>query len=149
MRKEDDEKIATLAGADKVFLTNNALKENVLSAYPEGVDHIVEVAFAANIETDVALLKQGGSIATYASNQSPASLPFWPLVFSNISIYFLGSDDFNLASKQAAVHDLAEALAEGWQGLPIGKVYDLEEIAQAHLHIEDRKAGRSIVKIRK
>ncbi|MGB5236146.1 MAG: NADPH:quinone reductase, partial [Flavobacteriaceae bacterium] len=102
VRKEADMKIAISAGADKVYMADDQLKKNVLSAYPEGVDHIVEVAFAANIETDLAILKQGGSIATYASNQSPASIPFWPLVFSNISIHFLGSDDFSDTSKQTA-----------------------------------------------
>ena len=146
--KENDLKIAASAGADKVFMVNDKLKDNVLSAFPDGVDHIVEVAFAANIETDVAILKQGGTIAAYASNESPASIPFWPLVFSNISIHFLGSDDFDEASKRAAAKDLAEALAEGWQGLAIGEIYALEDIAQAHLHIENRKTGRSLVKVR-
>lgn len=148
VRKEDDIKIATSAGADKVFLVNDQLKENVLAAYPEGIDHIVEVAFAANIETDVEILKQGGTIATYATNESPASIPYWPLVFSNISIHFLGSDDFSDAAKQGAARDLAEALSEGWQGLAIGQIYDLEEIDQAHLHIENRKTGRALVKVR-
>lgn len=148
VRKQDDLKIARDAGADKVYLLDENLKEHVLSVHPKGVDHVVEVAFAANIETDVALLKQGGTIATYASSQSPVSLHFWPLVFSNISIHFLGSDDFRGASKRAAIKDLAEALADGWPGLAIGKIYDLEEIDQAHLHIENRKAGRSLVKVR-
>lgn len=43
--------------------------------------HIVEVAFAANIEHDVLLLKQGGSLATYATNDAKPALPFWDLVF--------------------------------------------------------------------
>ncbi|MGB5693481.1 MAG: NADPH:quinone reductase [Flavobacteriaceae bacterium] len=148
VRKEADMKIAISAGADKVYMADDQLKKNVLSAYPEGVDHIVEVAFAANIETDLAILKQGGSIATYASNQSPASIPFWPLVFSNISIHFLGSDDFSDTSKQTAANDLAAALAEGWQGLEIGNIYELQEIHKAHLHIENKKVGRALVKVR-
>ncbi|WP_420315944.1 NADPH:quinone reductase [Ekhidna sp.] len=145
--KSEDIEIAKNAGADGVYLVNDSLKENVLNDYPDGVDHIIEVAFAANIENNVAILKQGGSIATYATNQNPASIPFWPLVFSNISIFFLGSDDFKNDEKQAAAHDLAEALSEGWTGLPIGEIYPLENIAQAHLHIEGRKKGRALVKI--
>lgn len=146
--KEADIEIAKGAGADEVFLVDSSLKEAVLAHYPEGVDHIIEVAFAANIETDTAILKQGGSIATYATNQNPASIPFWPLVFSNISIHFLGSDDFSQAAKQAAAQDLVQALSGGWQGLAIGEVYDLEEVAQAHLHVENRKPGRALVKVK-
>ena len=148
VRKKEDSKIAIAAGADKVFLADAELKANILEEYPHGLDHIVEVAFEANIQTDVAILKQGGTIAAYATNKSPAGIPFWPLVFSNIAIYFLGSDDFSEASKSAAVQDLAEALAAGWQGLPIGAIYDLEAIAEAHLHIENKKPGRSLVKVK-
>ena len=148
VRKEADMEISVSAGADKVFMADGELKKNVLSAYPDGVDHIVEVAFAANIETDVAILKQGGTIATFASNQNLARIPFWPLVFSNISIHFLGSDDFSDAAKQAAARDLAISLAEGWPGLEIGRVYELEETHKAHLHIEDKKPGRALIKVR-
>ncbi len=146
--KSDDVAIAKKAGADDVYLVDDSLKEKVLGDYPDGIDHIIEVAFAANIETDVAVLRQGGSIATYATNQNPASVPFWPLVFSNISIFFLGSDDFSTEAKQAAVEDLAEALSEGWEGLPIGEIYPLEDVAGAHLHIENRKKARALVRIR-
>ena len=53
-----------------------------------------------------------------------------------------------LNSKQAAIRDLADMLAEGWQGLAIGKIYKLEDIAEAHLHIENRKKGRALIKIK-
>jgi NADPH2:quinone reductase len=146
--KERDAEIARDAGAHKVFLIDENIVESILSDYPEGIDHIIEVAFAANIETDISILKQGGSIATYATNQNPASIPFWPLAFTNVSVYFLGSDDFTIETKQAAAQDLADALAEGWGGLAIGEIYNLEDIAQAHLHIENRKEGRALVKVK-
>ncbi len=146
--KEDDIEIAKKAGADKVYLVNDSLKEHIKNDYPDGVNHIVEVAFAANIDVDVAILKQGGSIATYATNQNPASIPFWPLVFSNITVYFLGSDDFSLEAKRTAASDLAEALSDGWEGLSIGNIYTLEEIASAHLHIENRRKGRTLLQVK-
>lgn len=146
--KAGDFEIAEKAGADRVYLVNDSLAEAVLANHPDGIDHIIEVAFAANIENNVAMLKQGGSIAAYATNQNPASIPFWPLVFSNISIHFLGSDDFSAAVKQAAAQDLSEALSEGWEGLAIGEIYDLADVAQAHLHIENRKQGRALVKVK-
>ena len=147
VRRAQDIEAAKSAGADQVLIADESLIVEVLKHHPNGLDHIVEVAFAANIETDVALLKQGGSIATYATNQHPASIPFWPLVFSNISIYFLGSDDFSKEAKQVAARDLVDLLADGWPGLAIGEIYDLENIAKAHLHIENRKKGQSIGEI--
>jgi NADPH2:quinone reductase len=67
-RTESDKEIASRAGADKVFLADETLAERVRRAAPDGVQHIVEVAFAANIKTDIKMLAQGGSIATYATN---------------------------------------------------------------------------------
>jgi NADPH:quinone reductase-like Zn-dependent oxidoreductase len=63
------------------------------------VDHIVEVAFAANIEADIELLKADGSVATYATNEATPKVPVWLLVFKNIRLYFLGSDDFPQEAK--------------------------------------------------
>ncbi|NNK80203.1 MAG: NADPH:quinone reductase [Flavobacteriales bacterium] len=148
VRKSGEVETAVSAGADKVFLADEELKGNVLAEYPDGIDHIIEVAFAANIETDAAILKQEGSIATYATDKNPATIPFWPLVFSNISIFFLGSDDFGRESKQAAAKDLLDALRTGWKGLDIGAVYELDAISKAHEHIEDRKKGRALVRVK-
>jgi hypothetical protein len=68
----------------------------------DGIDHLVEVAFGANIEANIELLKQGGSIARYASPK----IPFWQMVFKNIRAFFLGSDDFPKEAKMQAARDL-------------------------------------------
>jgi NADPH:quinone reductase-like Zn-dependent oxidoreductase len=67
-RSEDDRQIAARAGADEVLLTGDSLKERIRAVAPNGVDHIVEVAFAADINADIEALAQGGSVATYATN---------------------------------------------------------------------------------
>jgi len=67
-RSESDKEIASRAGADEVLLTNGNLAERIRALAPDGVHHVVEVAFGANIKTDTEVLAQGGSIATYATN---------------------------------------------------------------------------------
>jgi hypothetical protein len=61
---------------------------------PKGVHHIVEVAFGANVATDLELLALDGSIATYATDAATPPIPFWPLLFKNIRVFFIGSNDF-------------------------------------------------------
>jgi NADPH2:quinone reductase len=61
------------AGAHHVTRSGEDLVERVMALAPEGVDHIVEVAFAANIANDEKMLKLGGSIASYASNAPEAT----------------------------------------------------------------------------
>src|SRR5215472_4195991 len=92
-RTESDKDIASRASADEVFLTDATLAEHIHRAAPDGVDHIVEVAFAANIMTDIEVLAQGGFIATYATNTPIAEIPVWQLVFINARLFFVGSDD--------------------------------------------------------
>ena len=64
VRSAAEEETARSAGAHEVVQNDADLIAKVRSLAPEGVDHIVEVAFAANIEKDVELLKPGGTIST-------------------------------------------------------------------------------------
>ena len=66
--------------------------------------------------TDVELLTLGGSIATYATDVALPQIPFWPLVFKNVLVFFVGSDDVPPEAKVAAAQDLNAALAAGWAG---------------------------------
>ena len=68
VRSASDQPIASKAGAHEVVLNDQNLISQVRKLAPQGVDHIVEVAFGANVEPDVELLRQGGSIASYATD---------------------------------------------------------------------------------
>ena len=145
-RSERDKPVAVRAGANEVLLTGADLAERIRAVAPDGVDHIVEVAFAANIETDVAVLAQGGSVATYATDVSAPAIPFWPLLFGNARLFFVGSDDVSHSAKLEATRAVTQALEAGWQGHNIAKTFSLEEIAQAHEWVEDAaQRGRVIV----
>jgi NADPH:quinone reductase len=113
---------------------------------PEGVDHVVEVAFGANLEADLELLTVGGSIATYASDRESPQIPFWPMVFKNARLFFLGSDDFPRDAKALAAEDLNSALEAGWSGFDIAERIPLAEIARAHELVEHPvRRGRVVV----
>ena len=128
------------------FSTMRNCQAHVRALAPEGIDHIVEVAFGANIERDVELLKMGGSIATYATNAATPTIPFWQMVFKNIQLFFLGSDDFPPEAKAAAARDINAALEAGWSGFAIGERIPLSEIARAHeLAEHPQHPGRVVV----
>lgn len=147
-RSDSEIAIARGAGADEVLLTGESLAERILELAPHGVQHIVEVAFGANIETDIAVLAQGGSIATYASDVFRPGIPYWPLVFSNTSVFFIGSDDLPAAAKMEAALALNRAFEAGWQGLEITAKFPLEAIAQAHELVEQPAGpGRVLITI--
>ena len=88
IRTPAEEQTARQAGAHEVLLNDAELPACVKALASEGIDHIVEVAFAANIERDVELLKMGGSVASYATNAATPAIPFWQMVFKNIQLFF-------------------------------------------------------------
>jgi NADPH2:quinone reductase len=150
VRSEEDEAVAARAGAHKVLRTAGVPPGEVVGQIrafaPEGVAHVVEVAFDANVEGDAAVLAQGGSLAAYATARPSPPVPVWELMFKNVRVFFLGSDDFPAAAKAAAAEGLNAALAAGWPGFEIGKRFPLSAIAEAHEYVEGRRgSGRVVV----
>ncbi len=147
-RSESAKGIASRAGADEVLLTGEELGKRIRASAPDGANHIVEVAFGANIKTDTELLAQGGAIATYATNTPMPETPVWQLVFVNARLFFVGSDDVPAEAKIEATRDINKALEAGWKGLDIAEIVPLDQIARAHELVEHpTKPGRVIVSI--
>jgi NADPH2:quinone reductase len=148
VRSSAEEPAARAAGAHEVVLNDQRLAERVKVFAPDGVDHIVEVAFGANVDADVDLLKMGGSIGAYATDNATPRIPFWLMAFKNIRLYVLGSDDFPTEAKVAATRDLNDALQAGWPGFEIGERIPLAEIARAHELTEHPvRRGRVVVTV--
>ena len=146
VRSPSDEATARNAGAHDIVLSEEELVSRVQALEPEGLDHVVEVVFGANIETDVELLKMGGSIASYATDDPIPKVPFWQMVFKNIRVFFLGSDDFPREAKIQATRDLNAVLEAGWPGFEIAERIPLMEIARAHELVEHPvRRGRVVV----
>jgi NADPH:quinone reductase len=147
-RAESDKEVALRAGADEVLLTGEKLVERIRALAPDGINHVVEVAFGANVKTDTEVLAQGGSIATYATNAPTPEIPVWQLVFLNARIFFVGSDDVPADAKIDAALAINQAFEAGWQGLDIAEIVPLNQIARAHELVERPvKPGRVVVAI--
>ena len=101
---------------------------------PEGIHHIVEVAFGANISTDMEMLAVRGLVATYATDVATPAIPFWPLLFKNVRIDFLGSDDFTHEDKSAAASAINEALVAGWAGFEIAERFPRRDCHRLRAH---------------
>ena len=111
---------------------------------PDGVDRIVEVSFSDNVDLDAAVAANGAVIAAYATRGPRPDFDFWPMLFSNLTIRLLGSDDFPREAKQQAAADLTAAAREGALRIPIDEPLPLERIAEAHDRV-DAGARRRIL----
>jgi NADPH2:quinone reductase len=115
---------------------------------PDGVDRVVEVAFSDNIDVDAAVVANGAVIAAYSSRADRAQMPFPTLLFANVTVRLLGSDDFTADAYQSAGTDLNAAAQVGALTVPIAPPYPLTQIAQAHDHVDNGpRNGRVLLSI--
>lgn len=58
----------------------------IRSYAPRGVDRIIEVTLSDNADLDNAVAAQGAVIAAYATRADRTEIPFWPLLFNNVTL---------------------------------------------------------------
>jgi NADPH2:quinone reductase len=145
--ERDLEHVDTASVAHPVALDLSDAVDRIRRHAPNGVDRIVEVALSDNADLDAAVVANDAVIAAYASRADRPEIPFWPLLFANVTLRLLGSDDFSPGAKTRAAADLTAAAAEGALRIPIGAVYQLSEIAAAHEHVDHGpRNGRVLVR---
>jgi len=130
-----------------VALDDGQPAEAIRAHAPGGVDRIVEVAFSDNADLDAAVAAPDAVIAAYATRRERPDFPFWPMLFANLTIRLLGSDDFPRAARRQAADDLTAAAREGALAIPIGEPLPLQEIAAAHERVEAGARERVLLSI--
>lgn len=112
----------------------------------EGVDRVIEVDLAANIETDVEVLRPNGTIASYSSTSGPElPLSYYPLAFKDLRIHFVQGYLLPSAARQAAIEDLTRWLSSRRLDVRIAKLFPLSGTAAAHELLESGLADGKVV----
>ncbi|MCX4681197.1 NADPH:quinone reductase [Streptomyces sp. NBC_01433] len=114
---------------------------------PQGVDRIIEVALSDNADLDNTVAANNAVIAAYATRSGRPQLPFWPMLFNNVTLRLLGSDDFPAQAVRQAVRDLTAAAAVGALTIDVGDRYPLEDIAKAHDRVDTASRGRVLLTV--
>ena len=136
------------AGADHVFnYTSPTLGDDILRCTcGDGVDHIIDSEFGANINEHARIIRANGVIFAYGSARiKEPVLPFYPLLFKSISlhlplIYLLPS-----FQRQNIVDGLTGLLEDHALQHAIDTIYPLDEIVRAHEHVESGSKSGSVI----
>jgi NADPH2:quinone reductase len=147
VRHRADLALVPTAVAGAVALEDPNAAEAIRAVTDGGVDRIIEVSFSDNADLDAAVVKNQAVIAAYATGSDRPGFPFWPMLFENVTIRLLGSDDFPLEAKTQAAADLTKAAQEGALSLDIHVPLPLEQTAEAHERVDAGTRGRVLVKI--
>ena len=108
---------------------------------------IVDVAFSDNVDLDAAVAAPDAVIAAYATRDGRPRFPFWPMLFDNLTIRLLGSDDFPPKAKRQAAVDLTAAARDGALSIPIADPLPLDRIADAHDRVDAGTRQRILLAI--
>jgi NADPH2:quinone reductase len=146
-RGGDLERVPPSSVAHAVSLDQPNPAAAIRTLEPEGIDRIIEVAFSDNIDLDAAVAKNQTVIAAYATGQERPDFSFWPMLFENITIRLLGSDDFPIEAKRQAATDLTAAASEGSVSIRIGLRLPLDMVAEAHEQVDASPIDRVLLDI--
>jgi NADPH:quinone reductase len=112
---------------------------------PDGVDRIVEVAFSDNVDLDGAVAADNAVIAAYGTREDRPAFPFRPMLWANVTVRLLGSDDFPVAAKREAASALTTAAREGALSIRTGDLLPLDRIAEAHDRVDAGARERVLI----
>lgn len=140
--------IAKTAGADYIV---NYKAEDVAARIKEitggkGVDRIIEVDFAGNLEINLKAIARNGTIATYASDSDTTPhIPVYSLIYKNLTIHYVLVYAMDKAAHQQAAADITTCLKAGVLRHVIAGRFGLDEIAAAHELQESGSAVGNLV----
>ncbi|MEM7546579.1 MAG: NADPH:quinone reductase [Pseudomonadota bacterium] len=129
-----DAKAAHSGAADWINYREADVAEAVMDMTSgEGVDRIVEVDFGANQAASLAVIKAGGTIASYASaaDMTPV-LQFYGFMFKHVNLRMLIRYQFSAAENRAGEAALTEWLEAGKLSHAVVPGGTLDDIAAGH-----------------
>ncbi len=128
------------AGADCVVDHSDPQMVTQVLDYSDGVriDRVIDVEFGANLNSSLALLKVGGTLASYSSTVVPEPLlPFRQMMFMDLTIRMIIVYAMPEEAKRAAIADISQALQKNNLQHRIAAQYPLQDIALANQKIEN------------
>ena len=150
--RDEQAEVARAAGADLVL---NRHEEDVSHAIRSatgghGVDRIVDVDIAANINVAVACLARDGVVSVYSTETPEAKLiiPFFPALLGGFSFRFVYVYTMPEAAMRQATQEISACAASGAYVPRIAKTYALDAVVDAHEFQESGKAvGKVLVRL--
>jgi NADPH2:quinone reductase len=139
--------VAREAGADVIV---NYKTEDLSAAIQDatagqGVDRIIEVDLAANIDMDITLLRPDGEVIAYGSGAHEIPVPFSPAIRKGVHLYFFIVYNLSQRIREQAIADLSVLLDGNQLKHNIGARLPLAQIAKAHELVENGQVIGNVI----
>jgi NADPH:quinone reductase-like Zn-dependent oxidoreductase len=145
-RRPERDKLLRESGVDQVFIDNGTIAGQVKEVCSGGVDKVLELVGATSLLDSLQCAKQRGIVCMTGivgnkwsiDNFSPMDMI--PTAVS-LTTYDGGPQDF----MRTPLDELVKQIATGALHISVGRVFHLDQIAEAHRCMEENKAGGKIV----
>ena len=139
--------IAIAAGADAFinYKTEDVAQRCNALTEGRGIDRIIEMDLAANIQSDLATLRPDGEVVVYGSGAPEIAVPFFASILKNARYYFFIVYNLNAADRASDLADVSRLLSENKLKHQIAARMPLAQAAQAHRLVESGQAVGNVV----
>ena len=134
------------SGADEVFQDDGAIAEDVRRAYPKGVDKVLELIGTTTLEDSLHCAREGGVVCmTGIVGNKWAFENFAPMEKIPTAVCLTSYAGESADFMSTPLEKLAQQIAAGTLRVQIGRVFQIDQIVEAHRLMEENRAGGKIV----
>ena len=139
--------IAIAAGADAFmnYKTEDVGQRCMALTDRRGVDRIIEMDLAANIQPDLAALRTDGEIVVYGSGRPEIAVPFFASILKNTRYHFFIVYNLNAVDRASDLAGVSHLLMENKLKHQIAARMPLSKAAEAHRMVEGGEAVGNVV----
>jgi NADPH:quinone reductase-like Zn-dependent oxidoreductase len=145
-RRNDRREMLLANGADSVVVDTGEISKSVRHDFPEGVNKVLELVGTTTLTDSLACAAKGGTVCMagmvgdaweYERFSPMDAIPSTV----NLTTYSGGADDF----VSTPLQQIVEEVEAGRFKPPVGRVFRIDDIVEAHREMEENTAGGKIV----
>lgn len=133
-------------GVTHVLIDNGTVAEQVRELAPTGVDGAVELVGVNTLRDTLAAVRPGGTVCFTGMLSDQWTIPdFYPMDWLPNGVRLTAYSGSAADLTAAVLQDFLDAVAAGEATIPLGRVYRLDDIVQAHRDLEGGAVGGKAV----
>lgn len=145
-RREAARDLLARHGVDHVLIDDGEIAARVREIVPGGADAAVELVGTSTLKDTLHSVRQGGTVCFTGMLSDTWTIPdFSPMDWIpngvRLTAYSGGAVDLS----PAALQDFLDAVQAGRASVPLGRVYSLDDVVQAHRDMEEGIVGGKAV----
>lgn len=133
-------------GAADVLIDNGNLYDQIQSDYTSGFDKVLELVGTVTLRDSLKCTKLGGIVCmTGMLSEEWSIADFSPMDFIPAAVHLTIYDSGQIRSSQEVFQKFIESVESGKVRMPIGKIFQLDQIKEAHRAMEENLVNGKIV----